>query len=101
MTSIFLTIIGYINDRNANEAGYGPFFPPLMVGFTVAIITASFSPLSSTCMNPARDLGPRLVTYIAGKLPNLISQSLLQVGENLPSQAKQKTSGGLLLLVHY
>lgn len=72
VTAVFLFVLGYLNDRNASEHGYGLFFPPLMVGFMIAIITASFAPLTSTCMNPARDLGPRLLTYIAGMITNFI-----------------------------
>lgn len=66
LTGVLLTVIGVINDRNGNEGGYGPFFPPLFVAFSITILTASFAGLSSTCMNPARELSPRLVAYLAG-----------------------------------
>jgi len=39
---------------------------PLLIGATVATLVAVFGPVTGCGMNPARDLGPRLVTYFAG-----------------------------------
>jgi glycerol uptake facilitator protein len=39
---------------------------PVMIGLTVAILISIFAPISQGSFNPARDLGPRLVAYVAG-----------------------------------
>jgi len=38
----------------------------LMIGFVIAVLIALEAPLTMTCINPARDLGPRLFTLLAG-----------------------------------
>jgi glycerol uptake facilitator protein len=49
--------------RNAD----GPrFMAPLFIGLTVAIIISIVAPLTQAALNPARDFGPRLVSYIFG-----------------------------------
>lgn len=39
---------------------------PWMIGFTVAIVICIVGPLIQGALNPARDLGPRIVAYFAG-----------------------------------
>jgi glycerol uptake facilitator protein len=39
---------------------------PIMIGLTVAIIIVVFGPLNNAGLNPARDLGPRIVGALAG-----------------------------------
>jgi glycerol uptake facilitator protein len=39
---------------------------PLLVGFVVVVIGLSFGANAGYAINPARDLGPRLVTWIEG-----------------------------------
>lgn len=39
---------------------------PLLIGLTIAVIGSSMGPLTGFAMNPARDLGPKLMTYIFG-----------------------------------
>lgn len=39
---------------------------PLFIGLTVTIIIGTIGPLTNACLNPARDLGPRLAGLIAG-----------------------------------
>jgi MIP family channel proteins len=55
-------IFGLSDPRNAPPAGMGPF----MVGMLVLLIGASFGFNSGYAINPARDLGPRLFTAVAG-----------------------------------
>ena len=37
-----------------------------MIGTAVFILAAQFAPVTGACMNPARDLGPRIITHFAG-----------------------------------
>jgi glycerol uptake facilitator protein len=45
----------------------GPrFMAPIFIGLTVSIIISIIAPLTQAGLNPARDFGPRLVSYIFG-----------------------------------
>ena len=39
---------------------------PALIGTSVAVLIAQYGPISGAGMNPARDLGPRIVTALAG-----------------------------------
>jgi glycerol uptake facilitator protein len=40
--------------------------PAILIGLTVALLICVFAPFTQCGMNPARDLGPRLVAYFGG-----------------------------------
>lgn len=63
-TAFLLMLIAAVIDmRNkAVQANMGP----LIIGFTVAAIGISFGANAGYAINPARDLGPRLLTWMAG-----------------------------------
>ncbi|MCY1266453.1 Glycerol uptake facilitator protein [compost metagenome] len=64
ITGILLTVIMALTD-DGNGLPRGPL-APLLIGFLVAVIGGSMGPLTGFAMNPARDLGPKLMTYLAG-----------------------------------
>ncbi|MBO0720472.1 MAG: aquaporin family protein [Blastocatellia bacterium] len=62
-TAILLLVIMAIADARNNAAGS---LAPIVVGFLVMVIGMSFGFNAGYAINPARDLGPRLFTAIAG-----------------------------------
>ncbi|HBV1945683.1 TPA: propanediol diffusion facilitator PduF, partial [Klebsiella quasipneumoniae] len=50
---------------DGNGVPKGPL-APLLIGLLVAVIGASTGPLTGFAMNPARDFGPKLFTWMAG-----------------------------------
>jgi glycerol uptake facilitator protein len=60
VTMIFLLTEG-CNVGRPSEA-----LAPVFVGGTVSAIIAIFAPMTQAGLNPARDLGPRIVAYLAG-----------------------------------
>lgn len=64
ITAVLLgTILAVTDDGNGIPRGA---LAPFLIGIVVAIIGASFGPLTGFSMNAARDFGPRLFTFIAG-----------------------------------
>lgn len=64
ITSILMGMIMALTD-DGNGVPKGPL-APLLIGLLVAVIGASTGPLTGFAMNPARDFGPKLFTWIAG-----------------------------------
>jgi glycerol uptake facilitator protein len=63
-TAILLMFIFALTEvRNPNTPRY---LTPLFVGLTVSIIISIIAPLTQAGLNPARDFGPRLVSYFFG-----------------------------------
>jgi glycerol uptake facilitator protein len=60
---LVLVILGLTDERNSA-------FPKMLtapaIGLTVTILIAILGPLTMACFNPARDLGPRLFSALAG-----------------------------------
>lgn len=58
---------GSPGDDNSNKAAVNAgILVPSLIGGTVAMIISVIAPLTQSCLNPARDFGPRLVTACMG-----------------------------------
>ena len=64
ITAILMGVIMSLTDDN-NGLPRGAL-APLLIGILVALIGAATAPLTGFAMNPARDFGPKLMTYLAG-----------------------------------
>lgn len=64
-TGILALVVLAITDRS-NRGGPGGHLAPVVAGLTVAALISVIGPLTQACLNPARDLGPRLFAYFAG-----------------------------------
>jgi glycerol uptake facilitator protein len=64
ITAILMCLILALTD-DGNGIPRGPL-APLLIGILIALIGASMGPLTGFALNPARDFGPKLFTYIAG-----------------------------------
>jgi len=63
MTSILVcSIFGITDPESSVPSGAAP----ALIGAAVAILVSVFGPVTGCGMNPARDLGPRLVTALCG-----------------------------------
>ncbi len=62
-TALLMLVIMAIGDTRNNPAG---ILGPVVVGFLVCVIGMSFGLNAGYAINPARDLGPRLLTAVAG-----------------------------------
>jgi MIP family channel proteins len=61
-----LLLIGVFALVDARNANVPPYLVPIAVGLLVLVIGATFGLNSGYAINPARDLGPRLFTAVAG-----------------------------------
>ena len=64
ITAVLLFAIWALGDEH-NGAPRGAM-NPLLIGILIAVIGSSLGPLTGFAMNPARDFGPKLFTYLAG-----------------------------------
>jgi glycerol uptake facilitator protein len=62
----FLAMFVLALTDSRNQAGPGNRLLPAFIGLAVAILISIIAPVSQSCMNPARDLGPRLFAYLQG-----------------------------------
>ena len=60
---LLLLVLAITDDRNMPP---GSNLAPLMIGLVVVAIGMSFGAMHGYAINPARDLGPRLFTVVAG-----------------------------------
>jgi len=64
ITAILMGVIMSLTDDN-NGLPRGAL-APLLIGLLIAVIGSSMGPLTGFAMNPARDFGPKLMTFFAG-----------------------------------
>ncbi|NBA94568.1 MIP/aquaporin family protein [Pseudomonas sp. R5(2019)] len=64
ITAILMSVIMALTDDN-NGLPRGAI-APLLIGLLIAVIGSAMGPLTGFAMNPARDLGPKLMTFLAG-----------------------------------
>lgn len=64
ITAILMGVIMSLSDDN-NGLPRGPL-APLLIGLLIAVIGSSMGPLTGFAMNPARDFGPKLMTFLTG-----------------------------------
>lgn len=64
-TAVLALVVFALTDPR-NEGGPPTRLAPLFIGLTVALLISIIGPLTQCCLNPARDFGPRLFTYVAG-----------------------------------
>ncbi|WP_108652444.1 MIP/aquaporin family protein [Dongshaea marina] len=60
---LMMGILALTDDNNGAPKGMAA---ALLIGLLIAVIGASIGPLTGFAMNPARDFGPKLFTYLAG-----------------------------------
>lgn len=64
ITAILMGVIMALTDDN-NGLPRGAL-APLLIGLLIAVIGSAMGPLTGFAMNPARDFGPKLMTFFAG-----------------------------------
>ena len=64
ITAILMAVIMSLTD-DTNGLPRGPL-APLLIGLLIAVIGSAMGPLTGFAMNPARDFGPKLMTFLAG-----------------------------------
>ena len=66
LCTAILALVVFAATDGRNSAAPANFLAPLVIGLTVACLISIIAPLTQCCLNPARDFGPRLFTYLAG-----------------------------------
>jgi glycerol uptake facilitator protein len=64
--TLLLALVIFAVTDERNSAASAARLAPVMIGLTVAIVISVIGPLTQSCLNPARDFGPRLFTFLAG-----------------------------------
>lgn len=63
-TAVLVLVIGGLTDETNRQRPSGQ--APVLIGLTVTLLISLLGPLTMACFNPARDLGPRLFSALAG-----------------------------------
>jgi glycerol uptake facilitator protein len=61
---LLVVILSLLESRSVNAPS--AWFFPLIVGLTVGVLVFTTAPLTMTSLNPARDLGPRIMLWFLG-----------------------------------
>jgi glycerol uptake facilitator protein len=64
-TAVLALVVFAVTDPR-NTGAPAAFLAPLVIGLCVAALISIIAPLTQCCLNPARDWGPRLFTFVAG-----------------------------------
>jgi glycerol uptake facilitator protein len=64
--TLLLALVVFAVTDDRNQAAPLSRLAPVFMGLTVAVLISVLGPLTQSCLNPARDFGPRLFTYLAG-----------------------------------
>ena len=64
-TAVLALVVFACTDAKNTGAPAG-YLAPLVIGLVVACLISIIAPLTQCCLNPARDFGPRLFTFLAG-----------------------------------
>jgi len=64
--TFLLVIIIFFLTEDCNVGRPPSDIAPVFIGLTVMVIISVLAPLTQAGLNPARDFGPRLVSYVAG-----------------------------------
>jgi glycerol uptake facilitator protein len=61
---LLIVILSLLESRSVNAPS--AWFFPLIIGLTVGVLVFTTAPLTMTSLNPARDLGPRILLWFLG-----------------------------------
>ena len=64
-TAVLVFVIFALVDQKRVNLGTR-YVTPVLIGVTIALLVSVFAPITQGGWNPARDLGPRLVAFMAG-----------------------------------
>lgn len=64
--TFLLVLLIFLLTEGCNVGRPGNMLAPVFIGATVTVLIAITAPLTQTGINPARDLGPRIVAFLAG-----------------------------------
>jgi glycerol uptake facilitator-like aquaporin len=65
-TAFFLFVIGLVGDQKGPFRGLSAQYAPYLISFAVYTISAAMSFNCMSPINPARDFGPRIMTFMFG-----------------------------------
>jgi glycerol uptake facilitator protein len=66
LCTAILALVVFAATDGRNSGAPAGYLAPLVIGLTVACLISIIAPLTQCCLNPARDFGPRLFTFLFG-----------------------------------